>query len=130
MSDDLKRYPCPCCGYLVFEKEPDSFEICEICFWEDDLVQLRNVSFAGGANGPSLIEAQKNYAEFGACELRLLPFVRPPGPSDQRDPSWHPFDPDRDVFSGPPHIWTEISENHFLVDYGDKTANYYWRRRS
>jgi len=33
-------YPCPCCGYLVFTEPPGSFEICPICFWEDDVSQL------------------------------------------------------------------------------------------
>jgi rubrerythrin len=35
------KYPCPGCGYLVFDEPPGSYEICPICFWEDDLAQLR-----------------------------------------------------------------------------------------
>jgi hypothetical protein len=130
LSEDAKLYPSPCCGYFAYKEEPDSYEICEICFWEDDLVQLRDVSFAGGTNRPSLLEAQKNYAEFSAKDQLALPFVRQPRPSDRRDPTWHPFDPDRDVLGGPVHISTEVSKGIFLVDHGDVTANYYWRRRS
>lgn len=33
-------YPCPCCGYLQFGEPPGSYEICAICFWGDDAVQL------------------------------------------------------------------------------------------
>lgn len=46
---------------------------CPICFWEDDLVQLRSPDFAGGANRPSLIEAQAAFAEIGAIDPRLVP---------------------------------------------------------
>jgi hypothetical protein len=28
---DTTRYPCPCCGYLVLDEEPGSYEICPIC---------------------------------------------------------------------------------------------------
>ena len=35
------KYPCPGCGYLVFDEPPGSYEICPICFGEDDLAQLR-----------------------------------------------------------------------------------------
>lgn len=54
------KYPCPCCGYLVFDESPGSHEICPICFWEDDLTQLRFPLMSGGANPVSLIEAQEN----------------------------------------------------------------------
>jgi hypothetical protein len=29
---------------------PGSYEICPVCFWDDDLVQLRWPTYAGGAN--------------------------------------------------------------------------------
>lgn len=39
-TDDI-RFPCPCCWYKTFDAEPDgSFDICPVCFWEDDNVQL------------------------------------------------------------------------------------------
>ncbi|MFI8189745.1 CPCC family cysteine-rich protein [Streptomyces sp. NPDC085946] len=28
-------YPCPCCGFLALG-ERSTFEICSVCFWEDD----------------------------------------------------------------------------------------------
>ena len=38
-----REYPCPCCVYLMFGAPPGSYDICKICFWEDDLSQLRFV---------------------------------------------------------------------------------------
>ncbi|MEH7657210.1 CPCC family cysteine-rich protein, partial [Bacillus velezensis] len=34
------KYTCPCCGYRTIEEEPPgTYEICNICYWEDDEVQ-------------------------------------------------------------------------------------------
>jgi hypothetical protein len=117
----VPRLPCPGCGFLVFDQSPGSCDICPICFWEDDPVQLRFPNFAGGANKPSLMEAQHNFAEFGACEIRHLQHVRPPTAEDIRDPDWRPIDPLCDLFKA--------------LDHGDGTDDwpaehtrlYYWR---
>jgi hypothetical protein len=93
------RYPCPCCGYAVHLEPPGSDDICEICYWEDDALQLEfATTLAGGANAPTLFEAQQNFAALGACEKRVLPFVRPASVSDRRDRSWRPIDLTRDSF--------------------------------
>ncbi|WP_333756033.1 CPCC family cysteine-rich protein [Streptomyces sp. IBSBF 3352] len=73
MSDS---YPCPCCGHRVLDA-PGSYEICPVCFWEDDGVQFRWPTVAGGANQVSLIDAQRNYQDFGACDEHGRQFVRP-----------------------------------------------------
>ena len=75
------KYPCPCCGYLMFDEPPGSYDICKICFWEDDISQLR-FPRTTGANHVSLIDGQKNFREFGACERRVLQFVRAVSPAD------------------------------------------------
>jgi hypothetical protein len=50
---------CPACGFLtVPETSYGSYNICEVCGWEDDGVQLSNPACGGGANRESLIEAQ------------------------------------------------------------------------
>ncbi len=74
---------CPCCGCRSLQAPPGLYEICPVCFWEDDPRQRENPAYAGGANGLSLVEARENYARFGACEERLLPLVRPPLPEEQ-----------------------------------------------
>ena len=95
------RRPCPCCGHLVFDLEdgwPGSFAICPICFWEDDAVQFRWPDVEGGANAVSLIDAQRNFRDFGACEQRSRKHVRPPRADEPVDPAWRPIDPAVDVF--------------------------------
>jgi len=94
----VTTYPCPCCGRLVFDEPPGSYSICPVCFWEDDGVQLRWPDWAGGANKPALIEAQKIYQRIGACEERVLGFVRAPAPDEPIEEGWRPIDPERDSF--------------------------------
>lgn len=82
------RFTCPCCGYKVFKEASGSYEICPICFWEDDIVQNENPFYAGGANEPSLYDAQQNYIRFGACEFRFIKNVREPRETDIKDENW------------------------------------------
>lgn len=88
----MTKYTCPCCGYKTFDEEPPgTFDICEICFWEDDDIQFDKPDSAGGANKVSLREAQKNFMAFGAKERRVLEFVRKPIEQDERDENWRPL---------------------------------------
>lgn len=57
-----KKYKCPCCWYYTFdEKANGNYDICEVCFWEDDPIQLENADYVGGANKVSLSEARRNF---------------------------------------------------------------------
>ena len=77
------KYKCPCCGYNTFDNKPDgSYDICKVCFWEDDPIQLKDPTYEGGANTVSLIQAKENYKEFGACEREMIPHVRKPYPDE------------------------------------------------
>jgi ADP-ribosylglycohydrolase len=102
------RHPCPCCGHLVHDEPRGSHEICPVCFWEDDLVQLRRPTTTG-ANRVSLIEAQRNVQRFGARDQRGLRFTRRPLPDEPLDPLWRPIDPQRDSFEDPddPVLWPD-----------------------
>ncbi|MFD6183411.1 CPCC family cysteine-rich protein [Streptomyces goshikiensis] len=92
------RYPCPCCGHRVLDAMPGSYEICPVCFWEDDEVQIRWPTMDGGANKVSLIEAQRNYQDFGAGDQHGRQYVRPPAADEPPDPAWRPIDLTRDSF--------------------------------
>ncbi|MGA8943295.1 MAG: CPCC family cysteine-rich protein [Thermoactinomyces sp.] len=72
-------YACPCCGYLTrIEEEPGSYDICPVCYWEDDPVQFKDPNFHGGANEVSLNEARENFIKYGASDKRFVRFVRKP----------------------------------------------------
>jgi hypothetical protein len=72
-------YKCPCCSFLTLSEDPPgTYEICPVCFWEDDGVQFNDADYAGGANHVSLNQAKRNFAEFGAAERRVLRWVRKP----------------------------------------------------
>jgi Cysteine-rich CPCC len=64
----MQKYTCPCCGYKTIDREETFYDLCPVCFWETDPYQLAHPHYAGGANRPSLAEAQQNFILFGACE--------------------------------------------------------------
>jgi hypothetical protein len=73
------RYPCPCCGYLTLTSEPPgSYELCPVCWWEDDQVQFRDPGYRGGANEESLNEARENFRVLRASSPGAVKNVRPP----------------------------------------------------
>jgi len=73
----MKKYKCPCCGFLTLESE-NEYDICRVCFWEDDPYQREDETLAEGANKISLAEARSNYLAFGACEQAMRQYVRRP----------------------------------------------------
>lgn len=79
-------FQCPCCAYHTFD-EPSggSYDICEVCFWEDDPIQLAERDYEGGANKVSLQQAQRNFAEFGVSEPEFKRYVRAPHPDELPD---------------------------------------------
>lgn len=73
------RYQCPCCGnYTFHEKLDNTYNICPVCYWEDDKLQNEDENYKGGANKVSLKEARANYLEFGASEKGFAKYVRKP----------------------------------------------------
>jgi len=69
---------CECCGYLTLPEQGD-FEICPVCFWEDDGQDDLDADEISGSNGSlSLTAARENFRQYGACELRFVRSVRPP----------------------------------------------------
>ena len=58
-SNEISRIKCPCCGTT----DVDEYDICAVCDWENDPVQLWNPDRAGGANRMSLNEARIAYSK-------------------------------------------------------------------
>lgn len=53
---------CPVCGRYELEREND-FEICEVCGWENDGIQMDNPDEENCANQMSFNQAHKAWAE-------------------------------------------------------------------
>jgi len=79
-----QKFPCPACGFLVFSEPPGSYDLCAICGWEDDHVQLEFPDLRGGANLESL-------AEYQAALLEKIPPEIQVYAGFQRDLNWRPL---------------------------------------
>jgi hypothetical protein len=114
-------YPCPCCGYLVFTELPGSFQLCPICGWEDDALQLQYPEEAG-TNPVSLHQAQQNYVRTGSIAPERQGSVRPVHSDDRREPGWYPL---TEAVGALPRFeaWEKLAE-----DGPQSEADlYYWR---
>ena len=61
------------------------YDICPICFWEDDGQDDEDADDSrGGPNHVSLTEARINFLRVGAAEPEDRPHVRAPLPTDKR----------------------------------------------
>jgi Cysteine-rich CPCC len=61
-NHDKEKHPCPCCGDRTLN-DRRRFEICTVCFWQDDGQDDIDADIVyGGPNGSlSLTTARKNY---------------------------------------------------------------------
>lgn len=56
---------CLCCSAMTISSVASDYQICSECHWEDDPLAYDNPDYEGGANGVSLNQARRNYAETG-----------------------------------------------------------------
>jgi hypothetical protein len=90
---DKQECPCPSCGfYTKGEFYFGSYNICPICDWEDDGVQLANPGSGGGANRNSLIEYQIIAMKVNPIEIQVTGKFR-------RDPKWRPLNTDEIIIA-------------------------------
>ena len=70
-------YACPCCQTKTL-LERGGYDLCKVCFWEDDGQDDHDAdTVRGGPNGElSLAQARDNFASIGAYEERFLSKVR------------------------------------------------------
>ena len=59
---NMEKILCPVCGEYVFDEVGD-YDICPICGWKNDKLQMKDPDFEGGANKMSLNQAIKAYME-------------------------------------------------------------------
>lgn len=74
-----QRHKCVCCGYytLVGTKEDIAWDICPVCFWENDVSET-NLNQYSGANHMTLTQGRENYRKYSACDLASIQNVRLP----------------------------------------------------
>lgn len=72
-----KLETCPCCGYRSL-RERGGYEICRVCFWEDD--GTSNPESMSGPNQMTLSEARRNFEEIGAVNEAARRHVLLDGP--------------------------------------------------
>ena len=79
--------PCACCGfYTGGESQYGCHNICKICGWQDDHVQLANPACRGGANGDSFTQVQNRFLDSESSRQSVIDGV-------QRDKQWRPLRP-------------------------------------
>jgi len=88
-------FPCPCCGMESLEvAPPGTYEICNVCSWEDDDVQFHDPDFRGGANQKSLRQAQSEWLRsVNAATAARTGWVEVFGRRYRRSPAWHSLKP-------------------------------------
>jgi hypothetical protein len=74
---------CLCCGSRTLTA-PGIFELCPVCWWQDDGQDESDADVVrGGPNGTlSLTRARANFLACGASDPRFLRRVRAPLPSE------------------------------------------------
>ena len=64
-----------CCTFLTLRSLGD-YEICPVCFWEDDASD--SLDGISAVNGISLREGKRNFLKYGACKAAFSGLTRPP----------------------------------------------------
>ena len=84
----LRELPlrCPCCLCKTLHIRGE-YDICPVCFWEDDGQDEDDADeVCGGPNGDlSLTQARENYRRIGASREQDLPYIRAPRPEELPD---------------------------------------------
>lgn len=76
---DTARYGCACCGRSTLARRPGgTYQVCPVCYWEDDAGQLADPSSDEGANDVSLEQARANFQRFGSSSEKHRQRVRAP----------------------------------------------------
>jgi len=90
MSARKTKFTCFICGYKTLDSRCE-WDICPVCFWEDDVLWNGSEDCVSSVNGLSVSEAQANFIKFGAIEMRFVDNVRKPLPDETYDKNWSPL---------------------------------------
>jgi hypothetical protein len=66
----ILRKKCPCCGFYTVDSDDEVIvDICEVCFWQYDVMGHECPEEIIGSNKVSLNDARENYKKYGACKI-------------------------------------------------------------
>ena len=97
---------CPCCGYYTLDYEAPDYDICPVCFWENNAHQFEDPLCDGGPNHESLIEARILFRETGAVSDHIRKYVRHPKDRELTGISYQS-----------PICWRDEAKDIFYVSY-------------
>lgn len=72
---------CPCCDYYTLDRR-GAFDVCPICYWEDDGQDLDQLDVVSGPNHITLREGRANFERIGACDQAAVGLVATPSERD------------------------------------------------
>jgi hypothetical protein len=108
------KLACPGCGFRTISEEVyGSYEICPVCGWEDDPVQLANPCSGGGANKESLVDCQKRVVTWSAQQMSVF----------GRDADWRPLS-EKEI----QHFAAIAKSKHWSFMGETSPALVYWRK--
>jgi len=67
---------CPCCDFFTLPARGD-YDICPVCFWEDDGIDVDRPDVRSGPNHMTLRQGRHDFSGLGACDPDMLPHVLP-----------------------------------------------------
>jgi Cysteine-rich CPCC len=114
LMEDL--FPCPSCGFHMFSGAPGTYEICALCGWEDDPVQLKRPNMGGGANKESLAAHQQR-------ALQRFPLGLARSGDHVRSANWRPLRSSDLQSSDQP-----TDGRSYFEAAAEDTPHYYWLR--
>lgn len=68
------RFQCPCCDYFTLGAR-GAFEVCPVCYWEDDGSDMESLDVVSGPNHITLRAARSNFERLGAADDASVPLV-------------------------------------------------------
>src|SRR5687767_10862719 len=71
-GSSMEFFQCPCCDYFTLD-ERGGYDICPVCFWEDDGQDIDRPDEHSGPNHMTLREGRDNFRRLGACDPAMLP---------------------------------------------------------
>jgi hypothetical protein len=114
VMENQSLYPCPSCGFMVFDEPSGSYDICPVCDWEDDPVQFSYPAMGGGANKESLHSYQQLW-------IKRIPSDINSYQEYHRDVAWRPLRIEELNKSGIPKTGVGYFESACL-----DSPQYYW----